>query len=167
MKTDFRRPVVLFSRVISCSARHTAVDGGTSRKKRSGGRRERKLSVSRSNPLAYLPLLRTFPIPQPMVGGRERRPCRSGITPASFSVSGERDVKRFPIDISSDGGADVFPRVSNGPEESGGTRNGFMRLHVSSRCEAARPRVGILYGVGRSNGTSTSRRVNGTHNGDN
>lgn len=57
-----------------------------------------------------------------------------------FQFPANADVQRFPIDISigvederqRPPRPDVFLRVSNRPEESAGTRNGFMRLHVAS-----------------------------------
>ena len=59
MKTDFRRPAaarpaVLFSRVISRSARHTAVDGGTSRNEAEDGENESSLSREAIRSLIYL-----------------------------------------------------------------------------------------------------------------
>lgn len=108
---------------------------------------KRKLCVSRSNPLAYLPLVRIF-----SALGREWRACLSGITLAPFSVSVARGVQRFfdryfKRKTRWSGGRPglTFFFALNGPKEFEGTRNGFMRLHVSTRYEAVLLRLRILY----------------------
>lgn len=103
------------------------------REARRGMERTKALCLEKQSARLFTSL-KNLPNPSTRVGGRERpRACLfwnySGIV-FSFRRTRRATVSHRYLERRR---PDVFLRVSNGPEESGGTRNGFMRLHVSSR----------------------------------